>query len=634
MMQSHRPLFTLQHYPSIDSSSSSYQGYNNYNDGDDDNDDDDNIDNKIERNYNKNKMNNHRQQHQNKRGNNGVTSLTFLHQSHLQQQRCNKSSINNENDNSHDNVDDDDDDMKEIPIFQCRSKILNHHSHNHTIHHNDYNQQHDRIQNYNPIHHYYNHNYDIKAKDQATTLSFTNNQTFLASCHVNGEAYVWDLNKRHVKFSLLEKDHDDWMKRNGNGDSRVGNVVNGPGLTVLRLDDYSYNNNGNEQDITSSSSSSMSLLYQTRDLKGTISFHDISSSTMDGCRMTDKIHCYSKTFCQATSSSSYHGLNPNIIASPSNHESVISLWDRRVGNCSDSNSGNDNNSSCDRTNTNIVDRKQIAFIHGSGLDMNSNSSSSDWRKDGMVMSLKFCNWGTHENLAREGNNGFVLGCGMENGNVYFHDLRKMNSSGGVVHKDDKALDRDGEYTFKSVGCTSINLGMNPVLTLDMLPSTNKTDNSNNIIRSKRDKNDHHNSTRSLIAIAGTAGDASEQLELPELQRGTVNIIKVSSPIENKIKTRIRAKVGTCNISHDASFLGKPGVGQCRFKPDGSVFAVGGWDKRIRIFSRTTAKLLGILRGPNDDSITALDWAVGDKDLMDCGVLAAGSGDGKITIWRT
>ena len=49
-----------------------------------------------------------------------------------------------------------------------------------------------------------------------------------------------------------------------------------------------------------------------------------------------------------------------------------------------------------------------------------------------------------------------------------------------------------------------------------------------------------------------------------------------------------------------------------------------WDRRIRIYSRTSAKLLWILRGPNEDSITSLDWAVGDDDLVNAAVLAAGS----------
>mmetsp|Transcript_9481 Transcript_9481/g.14117 ORF Transcript_9481/g.14117 Transcript_9481/m.14117 type:complete len:197 (+) Transcript_9481:1-591(+) len=196
--------------------------------------------------------------------------------------------------------------------------------------------------------------------------------------------------------------------------------------------------------------------------------------------------------------------------------------------------------------------------------------------------------------------------------------------------------------------------MNPVLTLDLQPSRDSKVNKNQATISANMESKNHENSKckySLVAIAGTAADASDQLDLAEDERGTVAVVKatmamgntttttneddMNHPIINKrIHARIRAKVGTCKISEDSSFLGKPGVGVCRFRPDGSCFAVGGWDRRIRIYSRTTAKLLGILRGPNEDSITTLDWAVGDDDLMHAGVLAAGSSDGKITLWRT
>ena len=98
----------------------------------------------------------------------------------------------------------------------------------------------------------------------------------------------------------------------------------------------------------------------------------------------------------------------------------------------------------------------------------------------------------------------------------------------------------------------------------------------------------------------------------------------------RMKARVRAKVGTCKVSDEVSREGKPGVGVCRFRPDGNVFAVGGWDKRVRIYSRTSAKLLSVLKGSNA-SVTALDWNKGNAN--DDFVLAAGSSDGKIAIWR-
>ena len=99
-----------------------------------------------------------------------------------------------------------------------------------------------------------------------------------------------------------------------------------------------------------------------------------------------------------------------------------------------------------------------------------------------------------------------------------------------------------------------------------------------------------------------------------------------------MNARVRAKVETCKISNELSREGKPGVGVCKFRPDGSVFAVGGWDKRVRIYSRTSAKLLAVLKGSNS-SVTALDWIKIEGTLDDDHVIAAGCSGGKIDIWR-
>ena len=99
-------------------------------------------------------------------------------------------------------------------------------------------------------------------------------------------------------------------------------------------------------------------------------------------------------------------------------------------------------------------------------------------------------------------------------------------------------------------------------------------------------------------------------------------------------------MGTCQLSNEIGMGGKPGVGVCKFRPDGKVFAVGGWDKRIRLYSRTSTSLLSVLRGPNDASVTAMNWARScdgggnDNVGVEAGVLAAGTADGKILLWRT
>ena len=66
-----------------------------------------------------------------------------------------------------------------------------------------------------------------------------------------------------------------------------------------------------------------------------------------------------------------------------------------------------------------------------------------------------------------------------------------------------------------------------------------------------------------------------------------------------------------------------------FRPDGRVFAVGGWDHRLRIFGRTSSKPFAILRG-HQESVTAMDWT---GNAAFSGLLATGAGDGKVCIWR-
>jgi hypothetical protein len=634
----------------------------------------------------------------NYRNNHGVSSITFLHlsqqeQQEHQEQQCsimNSHIIQDDHDGSDDD-DDDDDEIDDLFMFQCKSKLLLN-----TKQQQQQQQQQQRQQHNN----FYQ---DSKAIDQATIFSFShnsnitknnstlNNYSYLASSHVNGQAYIWDLYKRCIAFPLLDYDHNlkDIQIRNSNHNNHN---QNGPGLAIFQLKNHDVNDNNNNN----IHNHSPKLVYQTRDVNGTISIHQMTST---GCQIIDVLHCKSQTFCHAI------GIDENVIASPSNHESIVSLWDLRMGGGSG--------------------RRPICILHGSGLDLKLNSNPSDWRKDGMVMSLQCSHWGNiHHDYdtsstcissnsgggsSSSNNDNFVLGCGMESGNVYFHDLRKIgthchfntgdyvtrgsNTSEYMHHCGSSKNCGDDELmeTINCTNCTSIHLGMNPVLSIDMQPSidkpkpksacvTNITKNTgptfhtttrtatttNNGIDNESFKKTAGTYSSSFITVAGTAGDANEQFDLSESERGTVNIIKTTKTFSSSssssaqeqeqytTKCRIRAKVGTCNIlSNDdhndnnlhnndniknssPSFMGKPGVNICKFNPNGSCFAVGGWDKRVRIFSRTKGTLLGILRGPNEDSITALDWwstTNANGFINHSNVLAAGSADGKITIWR-
>ena len=620
--------------------------------------------------------------------------------------------------NSFDEEDDETD--IHVPSFRCKSLLLNNHRHHH--HH----------------HHQYKHPISTssyipnsKTMNQAANMLFTadsssnsnNHDTttiLLASSHVSGEAYIWDLNKRQVLCSLVSE-----------------NDCRGPGLSLFRIDPSSLSTTTNgvcKSKSRSRSRSNMGIAYQTRDEKGTITIHDItrsssSSSSSYQTSIQNTIHCYSRTFCQATSFAHNYNMTDNtnnahhhthttstctsdyhlssIIATPSKHESIVSLWDIRIS------SSNKN--------------KMVGYVHGAGLDLNnvssnnnnnnnnnnSNTTIGDLRKEGMLMSISTCPWTMGNHHCSSGNsssgkkdwNGFAMGCGMESGKVYIHDLRKLNNgiidiidneknnSTTTTTNNNNTKNGDNNNTMiHSVSHTCIDLGMNPVLSLDMRPSSKSSKSLASFqLHDSSSSTSSSSSSSSVVVVAGTAGDANDQFELPPEQQGTVNIIKAtkttksttsnnSSTTTSKINAKLRSKVGTCKINNKKddnksnqqtiSYMGKPGVSICRFNHTttdalsslvstsvsaSSIFAVGGWDKRIRLYSRTNGKLLNVLKGSNDDSISAFDWAYcsssvrgddydcddnddsynrNEDDLVRLGVFAAGSSDGKITLWRT
>lgn len=80
---------------------------------------------------------------------------------------------------------------------------------------------------------------------------------------------------------------------------------------------------------------------------------------------------------------------------------------------------------------------------------------------------------------------------------------------------------------------------------------------------------------------------------------------------------------TCEATEHA----KDGVGELALRPDGKLFATGGWDYRIRLFSAKPPnfKPLAVLRY-HDASVNALAFS------PDSALLAAGSKDYKISLW--
>jgi len=370
-----------------------------------------------------------------------------------------------------------------------------------------------------------------------STLSFDN--TFLASTHANGKAYIWDLSKRRVIKTLEDEE--------------------GPGLALGRL----------------CTAANGILFHQRRNAAGSISMFD------NEYNLVQRIECRSQTFCKATGCSDDER---NLLLTPSEHPSFAQLFDLRTGG-----------------------GRSIGVIHGAKLDQ---LDSSKWNTEGMLMSLKLCEWNSA--------NQYFVGCGMESGKVFFHDLRMLSGNRKANEMWQFDTKRD---VIDSISC-AVSLGKDPVLSLDMCQSLDEGGGAAY----------KHDNQRSFVAISGVAADAMELLAAPEKDRSTVAVMKVTCVKDEesiRMKARVRAKVGTCMISNDISRDGKPGVGICKFRPDRKVFAVGGWDKRIRIFSRTSAKLLAVLKGPNEGSISSLDWIYKNGEY----VLGAASGDGKISLWR-
>ena len=358
----------------------------------------------------------------------------------------------------------------------------------------------------------------------------------------------------------------------------------GPGWMLRRLGDHSGENTPKNH-----------FLYQTRDPRGTVSIHawdhpsSISATGTASAKMITSFRTYSQTFCAAAPCVG----NSHLLALPSANDSDATLRDVRVD----------------------PSARPMAVFDGApvGSEDDTGYDPTNPRKHGMLTSLAFSQCGGvlpsgEEVVTSVGESQSVVACGMESGTVFFHDLRRLGKQ---------------PISFK--------LSDDPVLALDLAPSHVTT-------------SSHTASTtsRGVVAIAGMAGEAVGQQELPSQDQGTVAILKATFPEELGSKqallvpkVRLRSRLATCQPGGD----GKPGVSLCRFQPgDGRLFAVAGWDQRVRIFDRAAqahsskkskASPLAILKG-HSDSVRTVDWA---PDSAISGLCATGAPDGRIHIWR-
>lgn len=381
----------------------------------------------------------------------------------------------------------------------------------------------------------------------------------LASCHHDGSCKIWDLSSRRCVVENINMCRDRKF-----------------GLTVRRL-------------------ATSTFLYQTRDVNGTVTLHDLHQPDVE----VMKIETKSTTFCTLSpcrvdtlnkqSESSTIDEESNLVALPTELHSMALVRDLR----------------CDPTT-------QPAFRVHVGQDGNSTNQYNHFGRDnkyGMLMSLALS--------LQHDTKKLVLGCGMEDGSVLFYDLGATGKGRSPWLVQEPSVDINSEGNLSKYTCSS-KLGKEPVLSLDIVTSYG------------HNENHEANPSSSLVAVAGCAGDPDEMCDLPKQEQGTITTMKISlahdTVSDSTMKSSKRRRTQTCAFSSG----GKVGVSIARFRPDGRVFAVGGWDKRLRVFGRTSSKPLAVLHGEHVDSVSAMDWA---DDSAISGLLATGAGDGKVCVYR-
>jgi len=392
----------------------------------------------------------------------------------------------------------------------------------------------------------------------------------LASSHINGAALIWDLGTRRVVSQFAD-----------------GSRGAGVALGLQRMGDDGIGRGSHR------------FFYHSRGRDGIVSVHDVQPSGSLDAVVNYRTGC--QTFCAASACTGGDGAEGlNLLALPTRDECTAAVVDIRV------------DPTC-----------QPAFlVHGAALAGDASGASAEWRRHGMLTSLALC--------AIPSSSGPMLACGMESGSVFFHDMAMPGKSiapdfvGEIAQRKRPTFEQDVSDTsiaFSSLPYCSVSLGKDPVLALDLALSSSSGSGDNAF-------------QGAVIAVAGCAGDADELAGKPEEEQNTIGVIKATfnrslDGDKSEISARVRSRIKTCEIGNDTA-RGKPGVGVCRFRPDGRLFAVGGWDKRLRLFSRSVGAAPLALMRAHVDSVTAIDWA---PNSASSGILATGSEDGQIALWR-
>lgn len=405
---------------------------------------------------------------------------------------------------------------------------------------------------------------------KSSELDFLVSGGVLASCNTNnGYAYLWDISSRRVVSKVLNTTQNYHVSKEKYDTSKF--AARGLKICRFRSENFLFHSRGN--------------------CGGLVTIHDIerSCSNSTSSSVVSSYETSSITFCAASTCIG----DTNLIVIPYSNEPIFAVYDTRMS--------HDN-------------KKPVVKLHGSlGVSPTRNElmrgkSTDDGDKYGMITSLSM--------IASSPSRPIVV-CGMESGDIIFHDLGLTSKFSCNLDQSCKSSEPNSNY-FSPTSFSSIKVGNNPILCLDVICSSRGIQNS-------KSKNQHSStplasSSYDFLTVAGSAGDNADLSSRPKCEQNTIHVIKTSgifppqhthSEEGSKTKTisssTLEAAFSTCRLG-DSSFGGKPGVGTCQWfhnsaeknyhneKKTGDrrtdskkaskkfLFCVGGWDKRARVFS--------------------------------------------------
>jgi len=454
-----------------------------------------------------------------------------------------------------------------------------------------------------------------------TTTTRNLNGRFLVTCHHDGGLLLWDLNLQQPTSVLTQLQSSSTTSCASN---------RGPGLAARRTDNSSR------------------FVYQTRDANSTVSLHAVDTTTTTPS-IVRSYETFSEGFCQVAPCCG----NEHLLAMPFGSASTRGRNDDR--------------------SVVIVDHRAKDPAVKISISSSQSNVGRNNNSHGMVTSLGLSVGGVESEQQhtqkQQRSDRTILACGMENGTALFYDLAMPTDSieeydGSSVLAFDLSPQRQQQQHIESP-FSVCSLGNEPILSMDLIPSRPTTQATSTEDDMSPNGESSHPST-AVLAVAGLAGDASELERLSKEEAGRIVLFKATVPnvagIDLSTTSRSasshfhfqqRARLSTLSIDGDNSnneksivpvkyenigtkkrmgvSAGKPGVSICRFRPqDGRLFAVGGWDRRVRLFDRTHGKAMAILRG-HDDSVSAFDWS---HDADTSGFLASsGRGTKIVNIWQ-